>query len=157
MQLVINASPVIFLVKLNLVHHIPSLFEELIIPDGVRSEITQQQDDAQKWISGEGAVYIKKVESVPSYISAWDLGKGESEVITYANNNKNCIVALDDKAARNCAYSLNIQVIGTIGLLLLMKKQNIIDNIENQLKKLQEFGFRIHNDLFEYAIELSKK
>lgn len=64
---------------------------------------------------------------------------------------------MDDKAARNCAYGLNIQVIGTIGLLLVMKKQNIIDDIENQLKKLLDYGFRIHNDLFEYAIELSKK
>ena len=157
MQLVMNASPVIFLVKLNLIHHVTTLFEEIIIPDGVKSEITKHKDDAQKWISGKGVNYLKNVGEIPSNIRAWDLGKGESEVIAFAHKNENSIVALDDKAARNCAFSLNIRVIGTIGLLLLMKKKNLIDDVGTHLKKLRNYGFRINDDLFEFAVELSNK
>jgi len=157
MKLVINASPVIFLVKLNLIQHLTFLFEELIMPAGVRDEIVRYKDEAQRWVSGKGEVNVKNVGNIPSFISAWDLGKGETEVITFARKNKNCIAALDDKAARNCAYSLNIQVIGTIGLILLMNKKNIVDDAEGEIKKLRNIGFRINDDLYDYAVELSKK
>ena len=71
--------------------------------------------------------------------------------------NEGFIAAFDDKAARNCAYSLDINVIGTIGIILLLKKKNIIKDAGNQLNKLQSIGYRISDDLFKHAIELSKK
>lgn len=106
MKLVINASPIIFLTKLELIGHVSSIFEEFVIPTGVKDEILQYNDEANKWISGKGNLYIRDVGNIPSYINAWDLGKGETEVIAFAKKNKDFIVALDDKAARNCAYSL---------------------------------------------------
>ncbi len=157
MKLVINASPVIFLVKLDIINYLTLLFEELIIPKGVENEIARHEDDAKEWLSGKGKTYIKNVTNIPNYISAWDLGAGESEVITYAKEHNNCIAALDDKAARNCAYSLNVKVIGTIGLILLMNKHNLITDVEDKLKELRNLGFRINDDLYYHAIELAKK
>jgi len=157
MKLVINASPIIFLTKLELINHIPSLFEEFVIPTGVKDEILQYSDEANKWISGKGNLYIRDVGNIPSYINAWDLGKGETEVIAFAKKNKDFIAALDDKAARNCAYSLDINVLGTIGIILLLKKKKIIKDSENQLNKLRNTGYRINDDLFRHAIELSKE
>ena len=155
MKLVINASPIIFLVKLGLIHHIPNLFEELIIPFGVQNEILRKKDEVQKWVSEKGKIYIIKVEDITSYITAWDLGQGETEVIAFAKYSKDCIAALDDKSARNCAYSLGIPVIGTIGLILLMGKRKMLNNVEYYLKRLRSLGYRINDDLFHYAIELS--
>ena len=157
MKLVINASPVIFLTKLELIGHVPSMFEEFVIPTGVKEEILQQKDETHKWISDKGHSYIRNVGNIPSYINAWDLGKGETEVITFSKRNEGFIVALDDKAARNCAYSLNIEVIGTIGLILLSKKRCIIEDAVTYLNKLRSIGYRISDDLFKHAIELSKK
>lgn len=157
MKLVINASPIIFLVKLKLIQHLTSMFEELIIPKGVKNEIVRYKDNAQKWVYEKGEIYIENVTNIPNYISAWDLGLGESEVIAFAKENNDFIAALDDKAARNCAYSLNVRVIGTIGLVLLMNKQNLITDAESKLKELRNIGFRINDDLFNHAVELSKR
>ena len=156
MKLVINASPIIFLAKLELIGYVPSMFEEFVIPTGVKDEILQYNDEAHKWISDKGNSYIRDVGNIPSYINAWDLGKGETEVITFSKKNEDFIAALDDKAARNCAYSLDINVIGTIGIILLLKKKNIIKDAGNQLNKLRNIGYRINDDLFQHAIKLSK-
>jgi len=52
---------------------------------------------------------------------------------------------------------LDINVLGTIGILLLLKKRNIIKDAGNQLNKLRNIGYRINDDLFRHAIELSKE
>ena len=61
--------------------------------------------------------------------------------------NEGFIAALDDKAARNCAYSLDIEVIGTIGLILLSKKRRIIEDAVTYLNKLRSIGYRISDNL----------
>jgi predicted nucleic acid-binding protein len=157
MKLVINASPIIFLAKLELIGYVPSMFEEFVIPTGVKDEILQYNDEAHKWISDKGNSYIRDVGNIPSYINSWDLGKGETEVIAISKANDGFIAALDDKAARNCAYSLNIEVIGTIGLILLLMKRGIIEDTETYLNKLRNIGYRINDNLFRHAIKLSKE
>ena len=65
--------------------------------------------------------------------------------------------AHDDKAARNCAYSLNLKVIGTIGLVLWAKNHNILDNAKDYLVRLKELGYRIDNNIFNHAIKLANE
>jgi predicted nucleic acid-binding protein len=43
---------------------------------------------------------------VPSLIQAWDLGDGESEVLTFAFSNPASLAIIDDAAARHCARAL---------------------------------------------------
>jgi predicted nucleic acid-binding protein len=85
------------------------------------------------------------------------LGKGETEVITHAYSRKDVKAALNDKAARNCAASLGVSVIGTIGLILVANKKGHIEKPIAYLEKLKETGFRIGDDLFEHAIRLAGK
>ena len=60
MKLVINASPIIFLVKLELINQITPIFEELIIPNGVRDEILRQPDEVSNWIFKVGHMNYQK-------------------------------------------------------------------------------------------------
>jgi predicted nucleic acid-binding protein len=62
---------------------------------------------------------------------------------------------LDDKAARNCAASLGIDVIGTIGLILMANRKGLIEKPVACLEKLKETGFRISDDLLRHAIKLA--
>ncbi len=102
------------------------MMDTLVIPKGVVSEIEKYKDDASKWTSNNKNTYLKKVEAIPPLIAAWDLGLGASEVIAFALQNKDYTVAIDDKAARNCAMSMNITVIGTIGLIVLAKSYRLL-------------------------------
>ena len=78
MNIVINASPIIFFVKLGIVQSLPDMFDPLVIPKGVRNEIVKGKDEAATWIKNDGKQYIQDVGSIPDIIKAWDLGVGES-------------------------------------------------------------------------------
>jgi predicted nucleic acid-binding protein len=156
MNLVLNASPLIFFSKLGLIDILPSMVDKLVIPKGVIFEIEQHKDVAAEWVQQFGKSYEVAIPSIPKLVAAWDLGLGETEVIAYAYNNKDYIVAIDDKAARNCAKSLQIGITGTIGLIIQAKRKQKINAIEPHLKTLIDVGYRISRSLYEQALDLAK-
>lgn len=157
MRLVCNASPLIFLAKIDLIQLLPRLTEELTIPSGVYHEIKSKKDAAAKWLENYKDDYVIEVGPIPKLIGSWDLGKGETEVIAHAYSKKDLKAALDDRAARNCAASVGVNVVGTIGLILLAKKKGHIENPTAYIKNLKKTGFRISDELFEHAIYLAGK
>jgi uncharacterized protein len=58
-----------------------------------------------------------------------DLDAGEREVIALAMEISNSKVLLDEKKARQVAQNFGLQVIGTIGILLLAKSKGIIPKV----------------------------
>jgi len=157
MKLIINASPIIFLAKIDLIHYLPYLFEDIIIPTGVFNEVLAHEDEASHWIKNHGKQYISVLDLIPPDIYAWDLGRGETEVIAAALNLKDCAVGLDDQAARNCALSYQLKTIGTIGLILRAQKKEVIKDGEPYLNKLIESGYRISESLLQHALLLMRK
>ncbi|MCF8351064.1 MAG: hypothetical protein K9H15_07835, partial [Bacteroidales bacterium] len=143
MKIVLNASPAIFLAKIELIDSLPLFCDQLIIPEGVINEIQKHHDEASQWLKQNEGNYQVSTVKVPAYIHAWDLGKGESQVIALAVKSKEFTVALDDKAARNCAISLKMNVIGTIGIILRMQQAKLINDATVPLSRLREKGFRI--------------
>ena len=53
------------------------------------------------------------------------------------------IAVLDDLAARRCAAALRLDVVGTIGLLLMAKKAGIIPTIRGPLDAIVSAGLFI--------------
>jgi len=155
MKVVVNASPVIFLAKIELMDKLPGLYNEVIIPEGVINEIQKHHDEASRWLHHNRTSYEVTAVEVPAHIHAWDLGKGESEVIAAAQMTKDSIAALDDKAARNCAAALNLNVIGTIGLILRMQQAKLIDDATGPLTSLRDQGYRINNTLYQHALKIA--
>lgn len=155
MKLVVNASPIIFLSKIEMIDYLPEMVGQLIIPRAVIHEIERYKDEASQWIKHNKKQFAANAGKIPSSISAWDLGPGETEVIAYAAKFDNFTVALDDKAARNCAQSLQIPLIGTIGLVISAKQSRIIDDAKPYLLKLKNTGYRIDDQLFNYALKLA--
>jgi len=81
---------------------------------------------------------MREVEVVPPVIITWNLGLGESEVLAWAYQNHGFEAVLDDRAARNCALSLNIPVRGTISLILLAKKAGYLKEVTPVLLNLEQ-------------------
>ncbi len=157
MKFIINASPIIFLAKIELINYLPDLFEDIIIPKGVYNEVIAHDDQASRWIKNHGKEYLSVLDNIPGDIYAWDLGRGETEVIASALNMKDCAVGLDDQAARNCALSYRLKIIGTIGLILRAQKIEVIKDGESYLNKLIESGYRISESLLQKALFLMRK
>jgi predicted nucleic acid-binding protein len=54
---------------------------------------------------------------------------------------------LDDRLARECARSLNIGIIGTLGIVLAAKRHHWIDRIQPVIAGLIEHGMYLSPDL----------
>jgi len=53
----------------------------------------------------------------------------------------------DDLKARKLANKLNLQITGTLGVIISAKNKNIISSLEEVLNKLKKAGFRISKEL----------
>ena len=157
MKVVINTSPIISLVKIGIFDLCLPIFEDIIITEAVKDELIEGKDKATEWIESKGKKYIRTVTEINNIISTWDLGKGESEVLSFAKHNNDYIAGIDDKAARNCAEAISIPVIGTIGILLHAKKSGIVSAIKPKIIELKEEGFRIDNNIIQYALLLANE
>jgi predicted nucleic acid-binding protein len=154
---VINASPLISLAKIGQLQLIEELCPNPIIPLGVAKEVFQgpEHDPAKQWLAGGGKNWIREVAGVNPAIIAWDLGQGESEVLSWVYSHPDHTAVLDDRAARNCSRALGVKVIGTIGIILLAKNERKLVQVLPLLRQLEESGFRIEGNLLQAAMELA--
>jgi len=81
----VNASPLILLVKTGLERLLCELSSELVVPRGVATELAQgpSDDPARRWLDGAGTAFIRDDVPVPAEIASWDLGAGETAVLTW--------------------------------------------------------------------------
>ncbi|MBE0426963.1 MAG: DUF3368 domain-containing protein [Nitrospirae bacterium] len=136
-RIVVNASPIICLLKNHLLYLLPELFLEIVIPDKVYEEIT-----IKSGFDLSSLQHLKKASDiiVPQNVTAWDIGDGESSVLAFAQKNPDCWAVIDDREARRCAASLGCHYMGTIGIILLAKKRGIIKSVRDSITKLQSAG-----------------
>ena len=154
-----NASPLINIACLNIFQHLPALYEKVILPDAVFSEVVKKgrgRKGAKEVLNGIAAGFIDRErvsnELAVSALSEF-IGDGESEAIILASEIFADAIILDDNKARNIAHSMNLNVIGTIGILLAMKERYIIKEIRPYLDKAVSYGFRISPHLFIKVLE----
>jgi hypothetical protein len=102
---VLNASPLIVLARVGQEHLFHTLADEVVVPRAVAVEIEAgpADDPARQFIAGG---YFAIVEAVPvPEVLAWDLGAGETAVLSYALRKPEWTVILDDAAAQVRAES----------------------------------------------------
>jgi predicted nucleic acid-binding protein len=66
------------------------------------------------------------VPVVSPQIIRWDLGAGESAVLTWAQDHPGSLAILDDAKARRLAQASRLPVIGTLGVVLRAKRRGLI-------------------------------
>jgi predicted nucleic acid-binding protein len=137
---VLNASPIICLAKSGYYQLLKQLPDEVVIPEAVQTEINAgPSNDPAREILAKGNFKIMESLIVPS-VAAWDLGLGETAVLSYALSNAGWQAVIDDRAARKCARALEISVRGTLSIVLLAKKRGLIDSAAEVIRALQASG-----------------
>jgi predicted nucleic acid-binding protein len=153
----VNASPLIVLAKIGRVDLLAALCDVLVIPAGTTEEVLRgdEQDPAARWIRDEGHRFI--VQDAPSTpeVSAWDLGQGETAVLSWVHQHPGYEALLDDRAARNCAAALGIPVRGTLGILLLAKKDGLIEQVAPVMQAVIAAGLQVHPNLHTDVLRLA--
>ena len=82
--------------------------------------------------------------------------RGEAETIALAVEVYDSIVILDDKRARSIARRLGLKVIGTVGVLILAKKQGLID-VKAEIRKLLETSFHLSQNVVTKAVKEAER
>ena len=152
--LVVNASPLILLSRIARLDLLTSLAELLVVPEAVIREIQagSYRDETAGKIKDLSSILQVTDRPLPDRIRLWDLGAGESQVLAHGLERPGAEVVLDDLAARRCARSLGLPMIGTLGVVILCRHRGVIGSARPVVEKLREAGLRLKPALMEEAL-----
>jgi predicted nucleic acid-binding protein len=152
----IDTSPLIFLTKGGLLDLLLLFSSKIIVPQTVATEIKAYGSEDVTAIALASTDWLIEVEisSVPPIIQNWELGVGESAVLTWGYINPGTEVILDDLAARRCANALGIPVRGTLGLVITAKQRGNIPAARPILEQLRSSGMYISDKVMNQALAL---
>lgn len=145
---VVNASPLIVLARIRQEALLLSLAEQVVVPRAVAVEIEAgpSQDEARQALDS-GRFTIVDTPPPPPELLAWDLGSGETAVLSLAMTEKKWTAILDDAAARRCAHGFSVSLKGTLAVVLLARQRDLVPSAAGVMQALIGVGFRIDKDL----------
>ena len=150
---VINASPIILYARIGKLDVIERLAPKVIVPVTVIEEVQSglQKDSTAKEAITWALQHQRPDISIPSTVERWDLGPGESQVISFCLRGERWAV-LDDRMARRCISAHGLQMIGSLGMILRAKKFGLIDAARPWVCKLKDEGMYVDVDLVERSL-----
>jgi predicted nucleic acid-binding protein len=83
---------------------------------------------------------------------AWNLGAGETAVLSLAASEPNWTAILDDAAARKCARSFSVEIKGTFAVVIIARQRGLVASAADLIRALQSVGYRIDNRLIREAL-----
>ena len=143
MKIVCNSSVLIALDKVGILHILKSFFKEILIPKAVRKEVFGRRKLPAfiKCIEISEPIALKVLKS--------NLEAGESEAICLYEEIDASLLIIDDIEGRRVAERLGINITGTLGVLLLAKREKLIDAIKPLLDEIVSQGFRVADELYK--------
>ncbi len=160
MIVVSDTSPILSLIYLHQLRLLPLLFNEVVIPAGVETEllnsrITNEQKQylkSQNWMRVQSPADTASVSKLVSR----DIHFAEAQAIILAKELRADYLLIDEQLGRAVASSEGLAVVGVLGVLLKAKKQNHIDAIKPMMDTLvTETGFWISKNLYEQLLQLA--
>ena len=154
---VVNASPLILLGKIGRLDLLRPLTSSLLIPKGVKREVElgDPSDPARCWIASVPEDWLMDCLFTDPTVAAWNLGRGETEVLSYVRANPGFTAVVDDLQARECALSLDLPLQGTLGVLLPAKTQGPLPRLRPALDDLQANDMRLSAKLIDKVLRLA--
>jgi predicted nucleic acid-binding protein len=152
-RFVVNASPVIFLTQIGSLSLLNKFADEVAVPASVRDEVlagAARHDGFTPIQLPEWLVVLPDLP-VPVEVAAWDLGAGESQVLTHVSGQEDEAV-LDDLQARRCARALGILTTGTLGIVLRAKRARLVPAARPLIEELLRKGLYLAKDLVDTAL-----
>lgn len=139
--IITDTSCLIALSNINELQILPDLFHEIIITPEVSAEFGEKLPD---WIKVTEAKNREKQADLEKILDS-----GEASSIALALESENSILLIDEIKGRRIAQSLNIEIIGTIGVIVLAEKKGIVKDIMSLIEKLISKGFRLSDKLID--------
>jgi len=137
LKVVSNTTPIISLLKLDLLDILPQLYGRVHIPVAVFNEIEAGKTKGfYKDLSGFDWIEITEINDKQSVRYFVDLDSGEAEAIVLAKELNADLILLDEKLGRFHAKHAELKVTGTIGILIKAKTVGFIASLRPLLDEL---------------------
>jgi predicted nucleic acid-binding protein len=154
MIIVSNTSPINYLILIGHINLLPELFEQIVIPQAVYSELSDVLAplSVQDWIASPPDWLKIQPVSQPSDAIVDLLDPGEGEAILLAQELKADLLLLDDRAARRAATERGLPITGILGILERAAIMQIID-LFTAVQNLQSTSFWVSDSLLQKLLD----
>jgi predicted nucleic acid-binding protein len=160
MIVISDSSCLINLNKIELLHILPKLFHQIVVPAAVFREITNNKAGLPVFTEAEKKGWIKVVQAKNDSLKRKleeELDEGEAEAIIIAIELKADLLIIDELKGREIARQYNLNFTGLLGVLLTAKRKGFINSIQSVLAELKAAGFWISKDLYDEIIKLANE
>ena len=150
MIVVSDTTPLISLLKINRLDLLKKLFGDVLIPQAVFDELTDDERfrlEADQ-IREKKFIVVKPVnnpESTNILKRATGLDQGESEAIVLTDELKADLLLMDEAKGRNVSAHMGLRIMGTIGILMAAYEEDELssDEVRECIAGLQHAGRHI--------------
>lgn len=155
MIVIADTSPLNYLIQLELIENLPSIYDEIVIPPAVLQELSNLGSPlvVRDWAcSLPDWVIVRSVDALDPTLPI-RLGVGEREAISLAIELHAGMVLIDDLPGRNAAEERGLSITGTLTILLQISLLFGFD-FEMKLAELVQLGFRASKSILERIREV---
>jgi predicted nucleic acid-binding protein len=141
-----DSGPLHYLIQINKVELLHTLFGEVLIPGAVHEELTCSSAPVavQEWL--KLPPQWVKFRTATSIVASLPLGKGEREAICLALELHADLLIVDDKKARRIAKEHGLVLTGTLGILRAGHDKGLV-KLPETIRELLQSGFRLSEKL----------
>jgi predicted nucleic acid-binding protein len=138
-NIISNTSCLIALSNINMLEILQKRYTQIIVTPEVANEFGDTLPD---WVS---IISIKDTAKIKFFTNNLDIG--EASTIALASETDNPLLILDDGKARRYAKSMDLNITGTLGVIIISYELGLIEDALSVIKKLKSIGFRVPNDV----------
>jgi len=144
-----DSSALVALSIMNRLELLEIVFGEIYIPQAVYNEVTISSKPQSRKLK---AFLKDKIVSVDIKITQMGLGRGELEAIALYKDKNADFLLIDDRRAKSFAKLNEVNVIGSLGVMILAKELGKVKSIREDLEKLLDSDIFISKSLIERVL-----
>jgi len=136
------------LIALDRIGHL-EILHKLFFTIATTSEVQKEfEKPLPSWISLKPVENNEKIKELELM-----LDKGEASAISLALETPNSILIIDEKKGRSVAKNFNLEIIGTLGIILLAKQRGIIPSAKEVITMLADQNFRFSDSMLNTILK----
>jgi predicted nucleic acid-binding protein len=147
-----DTSPLNYLVLINVVDVLPSIFRQVYIPPSVIVELTRSKTPelVRDWATTPPA-WLKVVAPAKRLPSTASLGDGEADALSLAKELHIVDILIDERRGRTIAIREGLVPLPTLAVLERAAADDLID-LPSTLDKVRQTNMRLPADQIEAAL-----
>lgn len=155
-KVIVNSTPLIALSHVKQLGLLRDLYGQVTIPRAVYNEISVKTDSSCKKAVDNALGWIV-VEDIKNQMAKnmykTQLHEGEVEVMILSLEQDADLVVIDDANAKKHAKYLNLNVTGTLGILIKAKQKGCINELKPILEEMVEKHIYLSDKLIKMCLE----